>query len=82
MNGDLPAEVRANLERAKRLAWWTLFWMSSVCVVMWLAMGSSQAMKTALVEDLLSLSGSLDRESAREMREAIEEHCERIEPRE
>lgn len=36
----------------------------------------------ASIEDLLSLSGSLDRESAREMREAIEEHCERIEPRE
>ena len=34
----------------------------------------------ASVEDLLSLSGTLDRESAREMREAIEEHCERIDP--
>ena len=55
MNGDLPPHVRASLERAKRLAWWTLFWMGSVCVVMWLAMGSSQAMKTALIEDLLSL---------------------------
>jgi hypothetical protein len=34
----------------------------------------------ASIEDLLSLSGTLDKESAREMREAIEEHCERIDP--
>jgi hypothetical protein len=37
--------------------------------------------KGASVEDLIPLSGTLDRESAREMREAIEEHCERIDPR-
>ena len=38
--------------------------------------------KGASMEDLLDLSGTLDKESAREMREAIEEHCERIEPNE
>ncbi len=36
----------------------------------------------ASVEDLLSLGGLLDRESAQEMREIIEEHCERVDPRE
>lgn len=30
----------------------------------------------ASVEDLLNVSGTLDRESAREMREAIEQYCE------
>ncbi len=52
---NLPPKVRADLKRAKRLEWWTIAWMSSVVVVMWLVMGSSQAMKTALVEDVLSL---------------------------
>jgi cation diffusion facilitator family transporter len=55
MTRDLPSEMRADLKRAKRLEWWTLGWMGSVVVVMWLAMGSSQAMKTAMIEDLLSL---------------------------
>jgi hypothetical protein len=35
----------------------------------------------ASVDDLLSVSGILDEDSAREMREAIEEHCERVESR-
>jgi cobalt-zinc-cadmium efflux system protein len=51
----LPPEVQADLRKAKRLEWWTLAWMSSVVVVMWLVAGSSQAMKTALIEDVLSL---------------------------
>lgn len=52
---ELPPRIHDDLRRAKRLEWWTLAWMSSVVVVMWLAMGSSQAMKTAMIEDLLSL---------------------------
>ena len=36
----------------------------------------------ASVEDMIRLGGLLDEESAREMREAIEEHCERIDPSE
>jgi hypothetical protein len=36
----------------------------------------------ASVEDMIRLGGMLDEESAREMREAIEEHCERIDPSE
>jgi len=38
--------------------------------------------KGASIEDLMSLAGTLDDTSAREMREAIEEHCERIDPSE
>ena len=41
----------------------------------------SPQMKGALVEDLIPLNGALDRDSAHEMRAAIEEHCERIDPR-
>lgn len=51
----MPASVKADLRRARRLEWWTLGWMSSVVLVMYFAMGASQAMKTALIEDFLSL---------------------------
>ena len=52
---EIPAELKGDIGHARRLAWWTLFWMTSVTIVMWLVMGSSQVMKTALIEDLLSL---------------------------
>jgi len=34
--------------------------------------------KGASIDDLLKVAGTLDEESAREMREAIEEGCERV----
>lgn len=52
---ETPVAIVADIQRAKRLEWSTLLWMSSVIAVMGLAMGSSQAMKTAFLEDLLSL---------------------------
>lgn len=52
---DLPDELEPVFTRAKRLEWATLFFMSTIVVVMYLAMGSSQAMKAALIEDILSL---------------------------
>lgn len=51
----LPAEQQAALAQARRLCWWTLLLLSAVSVMMYLAMGGSQAMKTALIEDVLSL---------------------------
>lgn len=51
----IPAAIAADYARAKRLEWWTLAWMGSIIVVMYFAMGTSQAMRSALVEDLLSL---------------------------
>lgn len=51
----LPADRQAALARAKRLEWWTLAWMASVILVMGLASGTSQAMRTAWIEDMLSL---------------------------
>lgn len=55
MTEPVPHEIEADLRKAKRLAWWTLGWMVSVVVVMGLVMGSSQAMRTAWIEDILSL---------------------------
>ena len=56
---ELPAPQRDALRDAERLCWWTLLWMSLVSALMYLAMGGSQAMKTALIEDLLSLVPSI-----------------------
>ena len=55
MSGPVPHEIKADLARARRLEWLTLGWMGSVVLVMFFAMGSSQAMRTAWIEDLLSL---------------------------
>lgn len=52
---QLPKELRDDMARARRLEWWTLFWMGTVVLVMYFAMGSSQAMRTAFIEDALSL---------------------------
>ncbi len=51
----LPEEIREPFRRAKKLEWWTLFWIGTVIVAMFLTMGGSQAMRSALFEDLLSL---------------------------
>lgn len=50
-----PAEIRADMAAAVRLEWWNVGWSISIIVAMGLAMGSSQAMKTAWVEDMLGL---------------------------
>lgn len=51
----IPQPIRHDFEQGKKLEWWTLFWMSSIIAVMYLTMGSSQAMQSALIEDFLSL---------------------------
>lgn len=51
----IPREIANDFAHAKRLEWWTLFWVGSVVVVMFFATGSSQAMRTAWFEDILSL---------------------------
>lgn len=51
----IPSEIADDFVRARRLEWWTLGWMVSVVAVMYLALGGSQAMRAALIEDVLSL---------------------------
>ena len=55
MSGGFPKEIRDDVRRAKRLAWWTIAAMVSVILVMALVMGQSQAMRTAWIEDILSI---------------------------
>ncbi len=52
---ELPDKLIPIMRRAERLEWWSIGWTISVIAVMGLAMGSSQAMKTAWIEDCLSL---------------------------
>jgi cation diffusion facilitator family transporter len=50
----LPEPQREALARGRRLAWWSLAYLASTAILIYLTLGSSQAMKTAWVEDLLS----------------------------
>jgi divalent metal cation (Fe/Co/Zn/Cd) transporter len=50
----LPGEQEQALRRAVRLEWLTLAFLASAVTVMYLVMGSSQAMKAAWLEDMLS----------------------------
>jgi cobalt-zinc-cadmium efflux system protein len=52
---ELPDEIERKIARARRLEWWTLGVLSTIVVLMYLVMGSSQAMQTAWVEDMLSM---------------------------
>lgn len=51
---EVPPELHDELRRATRLEWATLFFMSTIVLVIYLTMGSSQAMKAAWIEDLLA----------------------------
>lgn len=52
---ELPAELENDLRRARRLEWASLVFMAGIIGLMAWAMGGSQAMRTAWVEDCLSL---------------------------
>lgn len=52
---ELPPEQKQQLARARKLAWASIFFLGTITVVMVLTMGSSQAMKTAWVEDIWSM---------------------------
>jgi cation diffusion facilitator family transporter len=52
---EFPPDILESLKKARRLEWLTLGYLLTVVVVMYLTLGSSQAMKTAWLEDLLSL---------------------------
>ena len=52
---ELPPSLRKKLKEAKKLEWITLFYLVTVVILMYLVLGSSQAMKSAWLEDILSL---------------------------
>ena len=52
---ELPPDKARLNTRAVRLEWWTLAWMATIIAIIFLTMGTSQAMKAAWIEDLLSL---------------------------
>src|ERR671910_1185101 len=52
---ELPPESQQTLRKARRLKWLTIAYLVSAVVLLALVLGSSQAMKTAWIEDLLSL---------------------------
>lgn len=56
---ELPEQLAPVFRKAKRLEWITLCYLLSVTVVMYLAMGNSQAMKVAWIEDVLSIIPSV-----------------------
>jgi len=52
---EFPRQQARTLAKARRRESYTLAYLASVILVMYLTMGSSQAMKTAWVEDVLSM---------------------------
>lgn len=52
---DLPAEIDEAMRRARKLAWISIGFLVSIVAAMALVMGGSQAMRTAWIEDMLSL---------------------------
>lgn len=52
---EFPPELEQKFQKVKKLEWITVAYLASVVVVMYFAMGSSQAMKVAWLEDLLSI---------------------------
>lgn len=51
----LPEHVTKQLAKARRLEWWSLFFLLTIVLAMGLAAGASQTMKSAWIEDLLSM---------------------------
>jgi cation diffusion facilitator family transporter len=56
---ELPEDLKPVFKKAKKLEWITLFYLISVVIVMYAVMGSSQAMKSATLEDALSMIPSI-----------------------
>lgn len=48
-----PPAVEAGIARGRVLEYWTIAWICTVIPLMYLVMGSSQAMKTVWIEDML-----------------------------
>lgn len=55
MTARYPPHVEAGIARGHRLECWTIAWIATVVPLMAVVMGSSQAMKTVWIEDMLGL---------------------------
>jgi cation diffusion facilitator family transporter len=53
MRRSYPPHVEAGIARGRTLEYWTIAWLVTVVPLMALVMGSSQAMKTVWIEDML-----------------------------
>jgi cation diffusion facilitator family transporter len=53
MTHHYPPHVEAGIRKGKQLEYWTIAWLATVVPLMFLVMGSSQAMKTVWIEDML-----------------------------
>ncbi|HEX8568451.1 MAG TPA: cation diffusion facilitator family transporter [Caulobacteraceae bacterium] len=56
---EFPPEQADTLKKAVRLEWLTLAYIASAVVLLYLTMGSSQAMRTTFFDDLISLAPSI-----------------------
>src|SRR4051812_48975926 len=70
LNGPRTQHLADDLRRARRLEWWTIGYVCSCVALLGLTMGGSQALKTEMIEDALSLCAPVlflivDRISAR-----------------
>ena len=54
-NFEFPEEEAKLFRKARRLEWFTLAYISSAAVFLYITMGSSQAMRTSFFEDVISL---------------------------
>ena len=68
-SAELPPELQQTLRKARRLEWLTIAYLVSAVVLLALVLGSSQAMKTAWIEDLLRLIPPIAVECLRKMRD-------------
>jgi divalent metal cation (Fe/Co/Zn/Cd) transporter len=53
MRREYPPHVEAGIRKGAKLEYWTIAWVATVVPLMFLVMGSSQAMKTVWIEDML-----------------------------
>ncbi len=56
---EIPEELKPDLKKAHRYEWITIGYLLTTSVLVYLSMGSSQAMKTAWFEDMISLTPSI-----------------------
>lgn len=55
INFELPEHLKSTFNKAKKLEWITLGYLITTVILMYMVMGSSQAMKTAWLEDAMGM---------------------------